>query len=327
MEGYRVRGSKLQAPKKLLLPLSYGPCSSSLLQILDNHLQGQYDRMKRVAYELVVVHIDLYVTASDREFSARKLEQFKSRFPRHQFISFGLEESLRLEEIGWASLGIARLSESESPTEKLRQYLTSVKSPTDRADIISILLTRLLVHIGKKNNCSSILFGDSTTKLAEKTLTETAKGRGISLPWQICDGTSAHGIGFNYPMRDLLKKEIVTFCLLTSSLESLIIFDQIASVSANPKSITINDLMLQYFQSTEENYPSIVANVVRTVSKLSVAADKTKISCGVCGFPSISNEIFSKQSHQASDIILSTDKSDLEKTICHGCLKLVTISK
>ncbi|POS85998.1 hypothetical protein EPUL_000804 [Erysiphe pulchra] len=327
MEGYRVRGSKLQAPKKLLLPLSYGPCSSSLLQILDNHLQGQYDRMKRVAYELVVVHIDLFVTVEDREFSTRKLEQFKSRFPRHQFISFGLEESLHLEEIDWAALGIVQLSLNENPTEKLWQYLTSVRSPTDRADIISILLTRLLVHIGKKNSCSSILFGDSTTKLAEKTLTEIAKGRGITLPWQIYDGTSAYGIGFNYPMRDLLKKEILAFCSLTSSLESLIIFDQVASISAHPKSVTINDLMLQYFQSTEEDYPSIVANVVRTVSKLSVVADNIKISCGICGFPCIKNENSSQPSHQASDIDPPTDKSDSEKKFCDGCLKLVTVIK
>lgn len=321
MEAYRVRGSKVQVPKKLLLPLSYGPCSSSLLQILDNHLQGQYDRMKRVAYELIVVHIDVYVTSEDRKFSVQKLDQFKSRFPRHRFIYFGLEESLHIEEIDWASLGISRLSQSESPTEILRQYLTSMKSPTDRADIISILLTRLLVHIGKKNSCNSILFGDSTTKLAEKTLTEIANGRGTALPWQICDGTSAHGIGFNYPMRDLLKKEILAFSLLTSSIKSLIIFEQVIPVSANPKLNTINNLMLQYFQSTEEDYPSIVANVVRTVSKLSATADNTKISCGVCGFP------FGQQSHRASDIHFSTDMSDLKKKICHGCIKLVTISK
>lgn len=64
-------------------------------------------------------------------------------------------------------------------------------------------------------------------------------------------------------------------------------------MSASNKATTIDDLMIQYFESVEENYPSIVANVVRTSSKL--VAGQTALSdgengssgkgCGVCGFP------------------------------------------
>lgn len=324
MERYRVRGSKSHIPKKLLFPLSYGPSSSSLLHILDGHLQGQYERMKKVAYELVVVHIDLYVTEEDREFSARKLEQFKAQYPRHRFISHGLEESLKLKEIDWNALGISRFSHIGCPNGKLQHYLASIKSPTDRADIIIILLTRLLVRIGINNSCSCILFGDSTTKLAEKTLTETAKGRGIALPWQICDEASAYGIGFNYPMRDLLKKEIVKYVSITPCLESLIIHEQVASISANPKSVTINDLMLQYFQSSEEDYPGIVANVVRTASKLSVASDNTKNCCGICGIPCCLNEYTSQYSHQPLETTKLAERPGLEPSFCHGCVKLIS---
>jgi cytoplasmic tRNA 2-thiolation protein 2 len=272
METYKMRGS-VKVARKLLLPLSFGPSSASLLHILDGHLQGQYDRMNRAAYELFVVHIDQYVDEKDRKDSEALLEKYKARFPRHTYISLGLEEALRLESIDWKSLNLPILPEDESEkpaTERLQNMIGSMPSPTSRTDIIATLLTRLLVDVAKKNACESILFGESTTRLAEKTLTETAKGRGFSLPWQVSDGMSTYGVGFNYPLRDLLKKELVTFSYLTvPPLTDLIVQQESSSnISASSKNTTIDDLMAQYFETVEKDYPSIVANVVRTSSKL-----------------------------------------------------------
>src|ERR1700710_411244 len=213
MESYRVRGSTKTA-KKLLFPLSFGSSSASLLHILDHHLQGQFDRMKRAAYELYVVHVNLYLNAADKQDSSVLLEKYKARYPRHTYSTIGLEEALQLDSIDWKSLGMdqpSTIDNQRSGTERLQELVRSMSSATSRADIISTLLTGLLVDVAKKSGCESVLYGDSTTRLAEKTLTETAKGRGFSLPWQVSDGLSPYGIAFNYPFRDLLKKEIVTF--------------------------------------------------------------------------------------------------------------------
>ncbi|TQS38319.1 hypothetical protein Golomagni_01180 [Golovinomyces magnicellulatus] len=323
MQTYRIRGSRLRHPRRLLLPLSYGPSSSSLLFILDNHLQGQYNKTHKVTYELVVVHIDFFVTSTDRDFSSEKLEQYRSLFSRHLFISHGLEESLDLEGIDWDSLGIPRLSQNGSLTERLQNFLSSAKSTTDRADIISILMTRLLVDIGKNNACDGILFGDSTTRLAEKTLTETAKGRGIAVPWQICDGATPYDIDFNYPLRDVLKKEILSFSRIKSVLQELVVYDQMAHISASSKSVTINDLMAQYFQSIETSFPSIVSNVVKTSSKLSIVVDNSTIYCGICGVPCYGNQVTSRESDETSDTSLSIDKLNLANIVCYGCSKIV----
>ncbi|RKF80619.1 Cytoplasmic tRNA 2-thiolation protein 2 [Golovinomyces cichoracearum] len=323
MQTYRIRGSRLSPPRRLLLPLSYGPSSSSLLYILDSHLQGQYNKTHKVTYELVVVHIDFFVTSADRDFSSGKLEQYRSLFSRHLFISHGLEESLDLEGIDWDALGVPRLSQNGNSTERLQNFLSSAKSTTDRADIISILMTRLLVSIGKKNACDGILFGDSTTRLAEKTLTETAKGRGITVPWQVCDGATPYDIDFNYPQRDVLKKEILNFSRITSVLHELVVYDQTVHISASSKSITINDLMAQYFQSIETNFPSIVSNVVKTSSKLNVVVDNSTNYCGVCGVPCYGNKITSPESDETSDTSLSIEKLNIAKIICYGCSKIV----
>jgi cytoplasmic tRNA 2-thiolation protein 2 len=246
--------------------------------------------MNRAAYELIVIHVDLHLDVADRKESSDLLEKYKIRFPRHTYSSFGLEDALLLDGIDWKALNIPEPPHNvsqKSRTEVLQQLVGSMPSATSRMDVIANLLTRLLVDVAKRNGCESILFADSATRLAEKTLTETAKGRGFSLPWQVSDGMSPYGVGFNYPLRDLLKKELVAFSSLTMpSLTSLIIFQgPSCQISASSKLTTIDDLMAQYFESVEENYPSIVANVVRTSSKLQSLTGGETIACGLCGLP------------------------------------------
>ena len=328
METYRVRGST-KIPKKLLLPLSFGPSSGSLLHILDQHLTGQYERMNRAAYELCVVHIDLFLDATDREESAALLEKYKARFPRHSYSSVGLEEALLLDDIDWSTLNITTpyAEDIQGPlSERLQELMGSLPSATSRADLISTLKTRLLVEVAKKYGCEGILFGESTTKLAEKTLAETAKGRGFSLPWQVSDGMSPYALTFNYPLRDLLKKELVTFISMTSPpLTDLIIYKESSSrISASSKQTTIDDLMIQYFESVEENYPSIVANVVRTSSKLKpLTGDETAV-CGLCGLPMVegTDGIFGWGGDQNSTSQPVKDNGH-DSILCYGCSRSI----
>ena len=288
METYKVRGST-KTPKRLLLPLSFGPSSTSLLQILDQHLRRQYEMMNRATFDLCVVHIDLLLDPADREESIALMAKCMARFPRHSYSITGLEEALLLKDVDWSNLNLPPLeTDPRRPLpEILQQLLESLPSPTSRTDIISTFMTRLLVDVAKEKGCEGILFGDSTTRLAEKTLTETAKGRGFSLPWQVSDGTSTYGITVKYPLRDLLKKELLTFSsLATPPLTDLIIYQESQTrIFAPSKQTTIDDLMVQYFESVEENYPSIVANVVRISSKLKALINDGSTACGLCGMP------------------------------------------
>ncbi|KAL3423190.1 Cytoplasmic tRNA 2-thiolation protein 2 [Phlyctema vagabunda] len=327
METYRVRGSSAKAARKLLLPLSFGPSSASLLHILNHHLQGQWDRMNRAAYELYVVHIDLYLEEADRKDSAALLAKYKARFPRHTYTTVGLEEALALDTIDWTALQTNPSEDDSRPaTERLQELIGSMSSASSKSDIISTLLSRLLVDVAKKNDCESLLFGDSTTRLAEKTLAETAKGRGFSLPWQVSDGTSPYGVGFNYPLRDILKKELVAFSSLTNpSLAELIKYaEPMAQLSASSKTTTIDDLMIQYFESAEENYPSIVANVVRTSSKLKPLSGNQVSACGICGLPVAegTDGIFGWGGDQNSDS-RPTREDGQGSVMCYGCSRSI----
>lgn len=315
MESYKARGSNFKQVKKILLPFSFGPSSTALLYILDTQLQGQFKRMGRTSYELHIVHVNLntQVPGNSKEILER-MDKIKDLFPTHSYTVLGIEDSLNIPSIDWSSLGLPFLSPPPSTADpknlktRFETMLESLPSPTAREDITSTLLTRLLLYHARTSNYNSILFGDSTTRLAERTLTSTAAGRGFSLPWLVSDGpipsptppspqiyptstpqqsTPPTPINLQYPLRDILKKELITLIHLLPSISPLITYDpSLKHISASSKTTTINDLMVQYFESVEENYPSIVANVVRTSSKLVPEGVVHRMGrCGICGSP------------------------------------------
>lgn len=353
MESYRARGKVAKPAQQLLLPLSFGPSSTSLLYLLDQQLKGQFDRMGRTSYELHVVHVDLHTQESyDAQETLERMNKIKDIFPKHTYSTIGIEESLNLPSIEWSSLDLPNPSSQGSIPLKSRfqALLNSLPSPTSRSDITYTLLTRLLVSQAQTHNCTSILFGDSTTRLAERTLISTAAGRGFSLPWLVSDGPSPYPtqetttstpstqpLNFHYPLRDVLKKELITFTKLlinaNPALSNTIIYEpSLKHISASNKATTIDDLMIQYFESVEENYPSIVANVVRTSSKLvagptttSSSENETKNkSCGICGFPveAGTDGIFGWGGDQNDTSVLERGHEGVG-ILCYGCWRSV----
>jgi cytoplasmic tRNA 2-thiolation protein 2 len=330
METYKSRASAAKAQKKLLLPISFGPSSTSLLAILDEHLQAQLDRMGRTTYTLLLVHVDLEVDGAQQTKISAQLEKFKDRFPNHTCLTADITQALSLD-IDWKSLGLEDPANGAFPGSdkaRLDSLFHLISSATSKVDISSTLLTRLLVDIAKKNDCESILFGDSTTRLAEKTLIETAKGRGFSLPWQVSDGLSPYGVNFLYPLRELLKKELLDFSsLISPPLTDLIMYQPPATeVSASAKSTTIDDLMAQYFETVEEKFPAIVANVVRTSSKLKTPViAETSACCGLCGLPVAKGNdgIYGWGGDQSSNA-RPTEEENLDGAVlCYGCSRSI----
>ncbi|KFY38761.1 hypothetical protein V495_06408 [Pseudogymnoascus sp. VKM F-4514 (FW-929)] len=329
LETYKDRNRKSEA-KRYLLPLSFGASSTSLLYILDEQLRKQSERMGRTSYELIVVHVDLeFEDAAASEKNSLVWKAVQDRFPKHTYVEVSIADALDIKSIDWLSLGLT-VDEQLPPKDRLANLLKSISTATSRSDIASTLLTRLLVSVAEKNSCGSILFGDSTTRLAEKTLTETAKGRGFSLPWQVSDGTSPFGdnLSFNYPMRDLLKKELVAFTQLTSPPLSDIVIpvNTKSALSASSKSTTIDDLMTQYFESVEENYPSIVANVVRTSSKLKTPEVNDGTECTLCGIPVAegTDGIDGWSGEQSSSAAQPVKEVNGQRPIlCYGCARSI----
>lgn len=315
MDSVRMKHGQELQQRKLLLPLSFGVSSTTMLEVLDSHLDGQAEKSGRLAYALHVLHVDISVV--EQSSGNASLKPIKERFPRHTYSTVAFEDAMDLPGVEHSSTNDASTPDM-SNREKLHILISSATSATARTDLIQILRTKLIANYAKQNACEAILWGDSTTKLAEKTLAETAKGRGFSIPWAVTDGESVHGIKYQYPMRDLLKKELVTYAETTEPpLTSLIVL-QTSKPPVSAKNSTIDELMTQYFESVEKEYPSIVANVVRTTAKLEVR-DRTigSACCRLCELP------FNKTGSGLDSTTLSEVESDGLCTSCSRSLHSV----
>lgn len=328
MEAFRVRYSAAGQQRTLLLPISFGVSSITLLHILDHHLQVQKQRTGRTGFGLHIVHvINSPEEASDVESGL--INQLKDRYPDHTLsviqlanvfdnhdATTGLDKELMLE-------GYNNSDTSPPHQNRLRRLLSSTTSATSRADIISILRTRLLVSFAKFHSYEAILWGDTTTRLAEKTLSETAKGRGFALPWNIADGLSPHGVTFQYPMRDLLKKELISYADMLSPPLPALVLDAPTQAPINSKNTTIDELMKQYFESVEQSYPSIVANVVRTTSKLHAPKSSNKdVECRLCGMP-VAKSALGIDGWGGNQEAQNGDVEDADIGLCYGCTRVL----
>jgi cytoplasmic tRNA 2-thiolation protein 2 len=290
LESFRVNfAATPEEQRKILLPLSHGVSSTTLLHVLDLHLKTQKGKTNRTGFAIVVLRVD---ESTQDTAPGRRLDKLREQYPDHEYTSLPLHDIFRLlpSDASLRSLvpGSA-INENISSEEQLANLLSTLTSATARADVLSTLRTRLIVEYAKQNNCESVFWGDSTTRLAEKTLAETAKGRGFSLPWQVSDGESPLGIEFHYPLRDVLKKELVSYVDLSESELLSLVYEPLSGAtqaSTSSKNTTIDDLMKQYFESVEENFPSIVSNVVRTTGKLQIPSGVNfEACCSLCGMP------------------------------------------
>ena len=330
MDGFKVRGASSDKHRRLLLPLSLGVSSMTLLHVLDQHLQTQKERTSRTGYELQVLFIDDRMLERDKA-ALKSLASAKEKYPLHTYTAAPLSDVYKYacESHNGGPIPPENLEErlgqvsTDDVCKRLSTQLSSLPSATSRADLIGILRTRLIVEFAKRTGCESILWGDSTTRLAERTLAETAKGRGFSIPWQTADGLTPHGINFTFPMRDLLRKEIVTYSSLTDPPLTALLFESAnaSQASASSKENTIDDLMIQYFESVECNYPSIVANVVRTSGRLLAPLSENSIPCRICSFPVAhgAQGLYGWNGDQQPGTLNEDPADAVGETVCYGC--------
>src|SRR5215469_8242213 len=90
MDAFRTRHSVPGVQRKLLLPISFGVSSTTLLFILDQYLRSQMTRTGRTGFALHVLCIIDPFDTKDRTLG--RLETVKACFPNHEFSSISLEE-------------------------------------------------------------------------------------------------------------------------------------------------------------------------------------------------------------------------------------------
>ena len=323
LEANKIRAAFNETSKKILIPISSGVSSLCLLQILDEHMRKRAEQGRHGGYSISLIFIDEEnVADTDADEVTRVAKLLETHFPSYPLHRVALQDCF---EYG---IDIDHLMDQQSPdtiersmenVDRLRYVLQATGSPSSRSDILDILRRRLIETFAKQQAFDYILYGDSTTRLAERTLADTAKGRGVAVSYTHADRTNGPGVSYVYPLRDLLRKELVmyaeTLCLPFSA------FSRPSKAIATPslKNSSIDDLMRQYVDSVEENYPSVVANVVRTTAKLSRPRDTVShFACVLCKTP------YFDEQHEGAGLMQlpgrqAPRQNEQLANLCYGC--------
>ncbi|KAI2909749.1 hypothetical protein CBS63078_4354 [Aspergillus niger] len=297
MERYRLRRNMPQTgPCKLLLPLSYGVSSTVLLHMLHRQLEALRSKKHGPAgFEILVLVVEpstISPVPSHEEGFALAQQTFPlcsfTRLPFHSI--FELDPDVHQIMSQYAGEHFTD-DTSLSDEERLNRFRRSITTATSKSDVDQILLNKLVVAFAKKMECRGIVWGDSDSKLAAKTLANVAKGRGSSVTWQVCDGMSPFGLEFNFPLRDVFTAEIRTYATLFPELAGIIVHDEPPSENTLTKNLSIDELMIRYVSTQGEKYPGVMLNVTRTASKLQSSGTSIGgLQCNFCGAFMTTNE-------------------------------------
>ena len=327
---FRVRKTR-DTPHKVLLPLSLGPSSLTLLHILNEQLRHQREKTSRQGYQLHIVYVnEARVTGSTRWSTL--LDSVKARYPDYlykiQQIEDIFQQSLQSDDSKALLKSLPQVPSDLAAPERLCTILANLPSPSSVEDIAGIIRAQVIINTAKDLSCDTICWADSTTRLAERALAETAKGRGFSLPWQTKEGISKHGLNIKYPLQDVLRREVVIYTKATDPpLAELVLEESNGSdFVTSSKNSTIDDLMKKYFASVEQTYPSIVANVVKTANRLEKPnSPSASDQCNICTLP-IDHDMAGLQGWEGNQ---QTMPNDINKNavLCYGCFRTVDGSK
>ena len=329
----RLQTNKIRAgfnePEKLILvPISFGVSSLSLLHVLDSQLNNRQEQGRHAGYTLHLLHVN-QSSVSENAVDQEKAEALKRKYSSFPFTTLCLEDcfdyGIDFDNLLERKLDVMVEGSSDN-LHRLKYVLSAASSPTSRIDIIDIIRHRLTAAFAQKLGCSNILYGDTTTRLAERTLSDTAKGRGDLLPWLTSDGTMSDGIFCSYPLRDLLKKELNIYAsIVRPPMNSLIVDSRSPNQAVSFKDNSIDRLMGQYFEAVEQNYPGIVANVVKTTSKLRAPPINSNTTlCEVCRYPIVNGAWAGNQ--QGTSPTKLGEASNNIALLCYGCAQTLEIT-
>ncbi|KAI1738299.1 hypothetical protein F4680DRAFT_186718 [Xylaria scruposa] len=365
-----TRGPRLPSrPQRYLLALSRGPSSTALLHILNENVRRQRERNQRLKFELVPVFVDVDVvdqrettTTSDSipsdptststdvlEEGTPPADAFTAHFPDLTIHKVPLSSILSSQEIDWTSL--PPQDQSLPPSQRLTDLFTNLPTASARADVSRLLTRHALFAAAATHDCDIVLLGYNTTSLAELTLSEAAKGRGFGIPWLVNDGafplpraiaddpdrassSQINGgmIQIYSPLREIFRKEIITYLSLVSSaagpLAELFPASSAPSQSAavvSHRDLSLDDVVARYFVDVETSYPSVVANVVRTTGKLNRTGSSGR-QCGLCGgrLDPLGDERWKGEIGEADATDDNGEARPAKKSmLCYGCERSV----
>ncbi|KAF5972769.1 cytoplasmic trna 2-thiolation protein 2 [Fusarium bulbicola] len=340
-----TRSSKKLTTRRYLAGLSFGPSSSVLAQLLSDQARHHSENKASSPFEPVIIHIDTELSNTEGESPAKKLlGEYRRVLPDAMFECVPLKDVLSVKSIDWSTLPLDTVTpddDDDKSNARLQRLFNALPTLTSRTDLLRQLIRHLLLQKAQEHSCSALLLGHSTTALAALTLSEVANGRGFAVPLQVADGmttvctyeavegaaaqeTARLEFPVYYPLREIFRNELIQYIDLVPPLKEVVPVNHVGAKTGNSvvshKDLSIEEVMSRYFDSVEEGYAGIVANVVRTTTKLDRIPGKS--FCGSCGM-SLDAEGDSRWAGEIGDDAGDGPGAAAAGRLCYGCKRSI----
>jgi len=250
-------------------------------------------------------------------------------------------------------------SASPSPSSNRQSFqalVTSLKDPSDRADMVQMMKLRVIAHVARTKGYRQVILGDSSTRTAIDAFADTAKGRGSTVAFSGLAKERRFQVEFLYPLRDLTNTHIALYNHF-NQLQPIYRHNapNMRKVASTAK-MGINKLTFDFLTLLDSKFSSTVGNIIGTVGKLRLPAeyeqwnsspssahgggevieDKTPTEtshCALCGRVRVGKEDSEMRRTAYATIQHATAKTPAaiknaeilaSMSLCYGCKSLLT---
>lgn len=328
MEQFKVNYDPAAVDQTILMALSLGKSSLALLDMVVDliRVQKQHHRGRQGFFLQVMVIDESRILGPMTKDVEETVDHLKQYYPECKFTLHTLESLVQLFPLQSVNIdGMLGDDNDIGTSTNLFQLLPSL-TRTSQQDLLEILRRQLILGYAKRESFNTIIWGYSTTRLAEMVLSLTTKGRGQDIPVLIDNEEVIIDNVVNiYPLKDLMSSEIVLYNNLQQLSE--LVVEPVAKIPATTKLQSINELVQQYFSSIEDNFPSIASTVVRTAEKLGIKPSDSKTQCLICASTVakdsqqwLKNITVSRLPYENYETDVSNNLLPDSVDLCYGCL-------
>ena len=175
--------------------------------------------------------------------------------------------------------------------ERLLTAFASLKTVEAKQELRRQLIQQCLVECARQHQCPIILVGETSTRTAVKALAMMSQGRGFTLPLHTAAEVQLeHDVFLVRPLRDHLQKEMRLYNADLGLAGHRTVLDDKWPAGTTTRN-SVNELTEQFIVGLDEEYPSTVSAIVRTVGKLRFLgndrgslseADAIESRCAMC---------------------------------------------
>lgn len=273
-EKFKVKFKKTDNGTRILMDMRNNHESYAMFDIVFSMLVEQLTQGPKAVrgFDLVVCVIkdsqdQVNIEGIKEMYGESELERLGIQFlviDPEAYIKMHHYEHLRLDLKKFETI---KFSDSSSGFS-YENVIAQVSDKSTREDIVEILHEDMLVQASVDNKCTMIAKPFSMTKLAVDILSDTIRGRGSEIP-RFSRNEYVGSFEMIYPLRDILSSEIKIYSSI-QNLNSLSLeltkTQNISNISTKNK--TVKDMVLEYFQTLEVEYPEVVSTVVKIGGKL-----------------------------------------------------------